>query len=144
LSNKFDLDPFNFPLSIYYEYAGEDTKNYSNYQLGNIAKNFGLFLPYLTDSLSLNIEYSKFHTAWYVHHIYQEGYANDKVKMDHCWGNLKAANSGAAGTAASLKLYWQTPVIDNITLLYRTATVDATAVVNYQRSHEIELTFKKY
>jgi hypothetical protein len=143
LSNKFDLDPFNFPLSIYYEYAGEDTKNYSNYQLGNIAQNLCLFLPYLTDSLSLNIEYSKFHTAWYVHHIYQEGYANDKIKMGHWWGNLKPANSGAAGTAASLRLDWQAPVIENITLLYRTATVDSTAVVSYQRSHEIELTFKK-
>jgi hypothetical protein len=143
LSNKFDLDPFDFPLSIYYEYAGEDTKDFSNYQLGNIAQNYGIFLPYLTDSLSLNVEYSKFHTAWYVHHIYQEGYANDKVKMGHWWGNFKAANSSAAGTAASIRVDWQTPVIEHITLLYRTATVDSTSVASYQRSHEIELKFKK-
>lgn len=143
VSNKFDLNPFEFPLSIYYEYAGEDTKNYSNYQLGNIAQNFGLFLPYLTESVSLNIEYSKFHTAWYVHHIYDEGYANDKVKMGHWWGSLKAADSGAAGTAASMRVDWQTPVIENISLLYRTATVESSSTENYQRSHEIELEFKK-
>ena len=143
LSNKFDFSPFNFPISIYYEYAGEDTKDYSNYQLGNIAQNFGMFFPYLTDSLSLNIEYSKFHTAWYVHRIYDEGYANDKVKMGHWWGNLKAENSLDAGTAASIRVDWQTPVIEHMTLLYRTATVDSSSVISYQRSHEIELKFKK-
>lgn len=143
MSNKFDLNPFDFPISLYYEYAGEDTKDFSNYQLGNIAQNFGLFIPYLTNSLSLNVEYSKFHTAWYVHHIYDEGYSNDKIKMGHWWGNLKAANDGAGGTAASMRIDWQTPMIEQVTLLYRTATVDSSSIADYQRSHEIELKFKK-
>ncbi len=143
LSNKFDLQLFDFPLSLYYEYAGEDTKDYSNYQLGNIAQNFGLFLPYLTDVLSLNLEYSKFHTAWYVHHIYDEGYANDKVKMGHWWGNFKAANDKAAGSAASMRIDWQTQTFAQITLLYRTASVASSAIADYQRSQQVELTFKK-
>ena len=142
MSNKFDLNPFDFPISVYYEYAGEDTKNYSNYQLGNIAQSFGLFLPYLTDSLSLNIEYSKFHTAWYVHHIYDEGYSNDNIKMGHWWGNLKTENDGSAGNATSMRLDWQTQTFEQITLLYRSATVDGTSSV-YQRSHEVELNLKK-
>lgn len=143
MSNKFDIAPFGFPLSLTWEYAGEDTKDFSNYQLGNIAQNFGLFVPYLTESLSLNVEYSKFHTAWYVHHIYDEGYSNDKVKMGHWWGNMKKANDGAGGTAASMRIDWQTPIIEQVTILYRTATVDSSTVANYKRSHEVELKLKK-
>lgn len=143
VSNKFDLNPFDFPLSIYYEYAGEDTKDFSNYQFGNIAQNFGLFIPYLTDSLSVNLEYSKFHTAWYVHHIYEEGYSNDKIKMGHWWGNMKAANDGAGGNATSMRIDWQTTMIDQVTMLYRTATVDSSSIADYKRSHEIELKLKK-
>ncbi len=143
LSNKFDLNLFDFPLSLSWEYAGEDTREYSNYQFGNIAQTFGLFIPYLTESLALNVEYSKFHTAWYVHHIYDEGYSNDKIKMGHWWGNMKAANDGAGGNATSMRIDWQTTMIDQVTMLYRTATIDSSSVADYQRSHEIELKFKK-
>ncbi|WP_191321776.1 capsule assembly Wzi family protein [Colwellia sp. C1TZA3] len=143
ISNKFDITAFNFPLSLTYEYAGEDTKEHKNYQLGNIAQNFGLFIPYLTESLSLNVEYSKFHTEWYAHHIYGEGYANDQIQMGHWWGNLKATNDLASGTATSLRLDWQTQTFAQTTLLYRSATVDSSILADYQRSHEIELKFKK-
>jgi hypothetical protein len=142
VSNKFDLTPFDFPISLYYEYAGEDTKDFSNYQLGNIAQNFGLFIPYLTTNTSINVEHTKFHTAWYVHHIYAEGYANDKVKMGHWWGSAKAADDAAGGTATSLRVDWQTQSVEQITLLYRSATVTE-STIDYQRSHEIELKFKK-
>ncbi|MFT6249505.1 MAG: hypothetical protein ACJAZQ_002723 [Cognaticolwellia sp.] len=47
ITNKFDLNWFDMPFSFYYEYAGEDTKSYSNYRLGNLANSLGLFLPYL-------------------------------------------------------------------------------------------------
>ncbi len=143
ISNKFNISPFGFPLSLSWEYAGEDTREYSNYQFGNIAQNFGLFIPYLTESLALNVEYSKFHTAWYVHHIYDEGYSNDKIKMGHWWGNMKAANDGAGGNATSMRIDWQTTMIDQVTMLYRTATIDSSSIADYKRSHEIELKFKK-
>lgn len=143
LTNKFDLSPFNFPISVYYEYAGEDTKDFSNYQLGNLAQNLGLFFPYITQNLSLNLEYSKFHTAWYVHHIYDEGYANDGVKMGHWWGSLKNKNDGAAGAASSIRINWQTQMFEQLVLLYRSATVASSTNFQYQRSHEIELNIKK-
>ena len=143
ISNKFNIAPFNLPLSLTWEYAGEDTKEHKNYQLGNIAQSFGVFVPYLTTNTSINFEYTKFHREWYVHHIYGEGYSNDKVKMGHWWGNLKAPDDKASGSAMSMRIDWQTQVVDQITLLYRTATVDSSSIMNYQRSHEIELNFKK-
>lgn len=143
ISNKFNIAPFDFPLSLTWEYAGEDTKNFSNYQFGNIAQNFGLFVPYLTESLSLNIEYSKFHTAWYIHHIYDEGYSNDKIKMGHWWGSKKAPSDGSGGTAASIRLDWQPSYIDQISVLYKTATIDAPSTSGYQRSHELEVKLQK-
>jgi hypothetical protein len=143
ISNKFDIAPFDFPLTLTHEYAGEDTKGHKNYQLGNIAQNFSLFIPYLTSDISVNLEYTKFHSAWYVHHIYAEGYANDKVKMGHWWGSLKAANDGVAGNATSMRLNWQNINDYQVAILYRSAEFEASAIASYQRSHEIELTIDK-
>lgn len=143
ISNKFDIAPFNFPLSLTWEYAGEDTKEHQNYQLGNIAQNFGVFVPYLTTNTSINFEYTKFHTAWYVHHIYDEGYSNDKVKMGHWWGNLKAPDDGVAGSAMSMRFDWQNIGSYQLSMLYRSAKFDPATIYQYQRSHEVELSIAK-
>lgn len=143
ISNKFDIAPFDFPLSLIWEYAGEDTKDHQNYQLGNIAQNFGLFVPYLTNDISMNLEYTKFHSAWYVHHIYDEGYSNDKVKMGHWWGNLKAPDDGVGGSAISMRLDWQNIGNYQFSALYRSAKFDASSIENYRRSHQLELSVDK-
>jgi len=143
ISNKFDIAPFDFPLSLTWEYAGEDTKGHQNYQLGNIAQNFGLFVPYLTTNTSMNFEYTKFHSAWYVHHIYDEGYSNDKVKMGHWWGNLKAPDDGVGGSAMSMRFDWQNIGSYQLSMLYRSAEFNPSTIYQYQRSHEVELSITK-
>ncbi|MBA6223248.1 hypothetical protein H4J51_07410 [Colwellia sp. MB02u-18] len=143
ISNKFDIAPFNFPLSLTWEYAGEDTKGHKNYQLGNIAQNFGVFVPYLTTNTSINFEYTKFHSLWYVHHIYGEGYSNDNVKMGHWWGSLKAPDDGAAGSAMSMRFDWQNVGGYQLSMLYRSAEFDSSTTYQYQRSHEVELSIAK-
>jgi hypothetical protein len=143
ISNKFDIAPFDFPMSLTYEYAGEDTKDHQNYQLGNIAQNFGVFIPYLTANTSLNFEYTKFHSAWYVHHIYAEGYSNDKVKMGHWWGSLKKPNDGVGGNAISLRFNWQNIGSYQVSMLYRSAEFDPSELYNYKRSQELEISLEK-
>ncbi len=143
ISNKFDLNWFDVPFSLYYEYAGEDTNNYSNYKLANLANSFGLFLPYLGDSLSLNMEFTTFQSAWYTHHIYGEGYSNDGVKMGHWWGSMKDPKDSVGGEAGSIRLDWQNSGDSQVSFLYRTANFNQSNYADYQQSHELEMKYHK-
>ena len=141
ISNKFDLNWFNTPLSIYYEYAGEDTNNYTNYGLSNVAHSLGFFIPYLNEDMSLNMEFSTFESAWYTHHIYGEGYSNDGVKMGHWWGSMKDPKDKVGGKAGSIRFDWQNSGESQISALYRTARFNDSSFADYQQSHELELNY---
>ena len=141
ITNKFDLNWFNTDFSIYHEFAGEDTNDYKNYLLGNKEHSLGLFIPYLNQETSLNIEYTLFEDAWYVHHIYGEGYSNDGIKMGHWWGSMKDPKDGGEGDAASIRFNWQTNVSSQISILYRTANFDDSSFATYQQTHEIEIKY---
>ena len=143
VSNKFDLNWFDVPFSFYYEYAGEDTSGHKNYKLGNLANSFGLFLPYIGDSLSLNMEFTTFQSEWYTHHIYGEGYSNDGVIMGHWWGSMKAPKDKVGGEAGSIRLDWQNSGDSQISLLYRTANYNQSSYVDYQQAHELEMKYHK-
>jgi hypothetical protein len=141
ISNKFDLNWFGVPFSLYYEYAGEDTSGHKNYKLANLANSFGFFLPYIGDSLSLDVEFTTFQHAWYAHHIYGEGYSNDGINMGHWWGNLKDPQDKVGGEAGSFRLDWQNSGDSQISLLYRTANINQSSYVDYQQSHELEMKY---
>ena len=64
---KFD---WGLPTELYFEYGGEDTKEHQNYQFGNIAYSLGLFLPRLTNNVSLRFEHTSMHSFWYKNYIY--------------------------------------------------------------------------
>lgn len=143
ITNKFDLNLLHMPVSFYYEYAGEDTSHYSNNRLGNTAHSFGLFLPYLNKIMSLNMELTNFQSAWYTHHIYDEGYSNENVKMGHWWGSMKDPKDGVGGKAGSIRFDWQNSNESQITLLYRTANFDESTFADYQQSHELEIKYSR-
>jgi len=141
ITNKFDLHWYDTDFSIYHEFAGEDTNDYKNYLLGNKAHSLGLFIPYLTEKSSLNIEHTLFEDAWYVHHIYGEGYSNAGIKMGHWWGSMKDPKDGGEGNATSIRLNWQTNDSGQVNILYRTASFDDSAYATYQQAHEIEIKY---
>ncbi|MBL4941577.1 MAG: hypothetical protein JKY81_07930 [Colwellia sp.] len=143
ITSKFDLNWFNMPFSFYYEYAGEDTNNYTNYKLANLANSFGLFFPYLNEAMSLNMEFTTFQSAWYTHHIYGEGYSNGGVKMGHWWGSMKDPKDGVGGEAGSVRFDWQNSDISQISLLYRTANFNNSLFADYQQAHEVELKYTR-
>jgi len=143
ISNRFDLNLFDMPFSFYYEYAGEDTNNYTNYKLANLANSFGLFFPYLNENISLNMEFTTFQSAWYTHHIYGEGYSNDGVKMGHWWGSMKDPKDNVGGEAGSVKFDWQNSGESQISLIYRTANFNKSKYADYQQSHELELKYTR-
>ena len=143
ITNKFDVSLFDIPFSMYYEYAGEDTNNYTNYRLANLANSFGVFFPYLSDSMALNIEFTTFQKAWYTHHIYAEGYSNDGVKMGHWWGNMKNPKDGIGGESGSVRFDWQLQNDAQLTILYRTANFNESRYEEYNLSHDVELKYVK-
>ncbi|MET1253614.1 capsule assembly Wzi family protein [Aliikangiella maris] len=106
ISNKFDFY-WGMPISIYTELAGEDTNNFKAYKLGNKAYNIGVFLPYLTEKSSALLEYQYIENAWYVHHLYAEGYRNDKHSMGHWWGDEKLINDGIGARITTLRYNWE-------------------------------------
>jgi len=140
--SKFDLNPFDFPISLMLEYGGEDTKE-QTYTLGNVARSVAVFFPYLNDDVSLYAEHSIFHSAWYVHHIYAEGYRNDGSVMGHWWGNSKELKDGSPGNTSLIRVNWDISQKYHLQTLLRTATIDAADTEKYSRSKEIEMTLKQ-
>ncbi|WNC73128.1 capsule assembly Wzi family protein [Thalassotalea psychrophila] len=146
ITNKFDFRLFEMPMSFYHEYAGEDTKQHKNTALGNIALNYGLFFPYLTETISLNVEHANFMHKWYTHFIYNDGYTNDGTRMGHWWGDIKPADEENGGTSWSLRIDYNIDQKSQLQIMYRTADIE-TAENNflppknsYKRSHELEFT----
>lgn len=146
ITNKFDFTLFDMPMSFYHEYAGEDTKQHKNTALGNIALNYGLFFPYLTEQLSLNIEHANFMHKWYVHSIYKDGYTNNGSVMGHWWGSEKPNNEDNGGTSWSLRMDYDIDQKTQLQIMYRTADIETAAdnfippQNDYKRSHELEFT----
>lgn len=138
LAVKFDLALFDYPFSLFYEYAGEDTKDHNNYELGNIARNIGLFIPYLNEDMSLYLEQSTFFNQWYVHHLYGEGYSNRKVKMGHWWGMEKSFNDNVGGETTTVRFNWDFISSYHLSAIYRTVKNDTSLIEDYHRSHEFE------
>ena len=101
---------FNFhlgtPISLYMEYGGEDTLEEKNYKLGNQTYSVGVYLPVLTDNLSARYEYSDWASAWYVHHLYQQGYTNDGQVMGHWGAGERVFNHGTPASAHSVNVNW--------------------------------------
>ena len=143
ITNKFDVNWSNTPLSIYYEYAGEDTNNYTNYGLSNVAHSLGLFIPYLNENMSLNMEFSTFESKWYTHERYGEGYSNNNVKMGHWWGSMKDPKDEVGGEAGSIRFDWQNSSESQITLMYRTAVFNNSSIADYQQAHELEIKYTR-
>jgi len=143
ISNKFDFAIEGFPISFLHEYAGEDTKNHKNYQLGNLSQTFGIFFPYINKDISLYAEHTKLHSAWYVHHIYDEGYRNDDVVMGHWWGNNKESGDDSPGDASLIRLNWDMSQKFHLETLFRTSIVDSSNTEKYSRANEINISLRQ-
>ncbi len=69
VTSQFVLgDPI--PMTVYFEYAGEDTSTLSNFRLGNSALSAGIVLPKLGERFAATFEITEWQNGWYVHHIY--------------------------------------------------------------------------
>jgi hypothetical protein len=142
ITSKFDFSFNNYPISILLEYAGEDAKDYE-YSLGNIARTFGIFLPFITEETSFYAEYTQFHQRWYVHHLYDEGYRNDNTVMGHWWGNNKALDDISSGNAATIRFNWDIQDNYHLQLKLKSAYIDPSLNYQYKRTNDFEMKLKQ-
>jgi len=106
ITSKWNFDIGTMPISIYAEIAGEDTVDNSNFKLGNQANSLGVYLPMVSDDIAVRYEFSKWKSAWYVHHLYQQGYTNDGQIMGHWGGSEREFGIDTPAQTHNINLDW--------------------------------------
>jgi len=91
LNFKYNDKFFGKDISLYATYSGEDT-NGGNYKLGNVVQGFGFYLPTFTQNSSFRYEFLDIGEAWYVHHLYKNGYKNGSTVLGNWFGDKVNAN----------------------------------------------------
>ncbi len=131
------------PISLYMEYAGEDTSASSDVHLGNSALMIGAHIPQITDSLSFTYESAEWQNAWYVNSNYSDGLMNYHSIMGHWGANHRPERSARGASTHSAKLIWYIDSGTSLTTNYRrienenpSPEIQAGEEVSLELSHE--------
>ena len=127
------LLPGPVPLTVYFEYAGEDTSTLSNLRLGNAALSAGLHFPQLGQHFDLTVELSEWQNAWYVHSIYQDGLRHEGNVVGHWGGDQRQLNDGVGARSMMARLGWLPRLGGMIEATYRSIDNEEYGGVAYQR-----------
>ncbi|MBY6225117.1 capsule assembly Wzi family protein [Ferrimonas balearica] len=134
------------PFAILMEYAGEDTAGHSNLRLGNLAMSAGLHIPFLPEwaggpDWSFIYEFNEWQNAWYVHHIYKNGYTNDGIGMGHWGANDRVFGDGVGGRAQVVKLGWQRGAGTRYEFTYRQIENEDYGRIAYSTGRELDVRY---
>jgi len=103
LTSQFIIgDPV--PLTVYFEYAGEDTSTLSNFRLGNTALSAGISFPQLGTRFAATFELTEWQNGWYVHHIYMDGLRHEGHVLGHWGGDWRITGDGVGARSAFARL----------------------------------------
>ncbi|MGB8692243.1 MAG: capsule assembly Wzi family protein, partial [Steroidobacteraceae bacterium] len=131
--------PTRQPLSLYIEYAAEDTFHAENYRFGSGALGAGFFMPELRPNLQLRYEFSEWQTNWYVHYIYQDGMSNHGVVLGNWGADWRRRGNNVGGQSHVVDLSWQLERGDAFNASYRTVQNARGSDLDYRRAHELGL-----
>lgn len=102
LNATLNTEIFRKPVSIYSVYGGEDSAGGTSFSRNVLGG--GIFVPTFSDAISMRYEYLKIQSAWYVHHIYANGYRNDGVVMGNWFGDLTDNGNSPGGILQYLEI----------------------------------------
>lgn len=142
LSSSF-VFPALHPFSVYFQYAGEDGSRREGWRLGNVSLSGGINIPRLWNRFDLNYEVSDWQNAWYVHHIYPAGQSNDGHVIGHWGGDDRAPLDGVGAQSHSLRIGWLPRFGGRFELRYRTLANEDYSAVDYQREHDLALSYSR-
>ena len=131
-----------FPLSVYMEYAGEDTSKPSNFHLGNSSLMLGFHLPMLTNNIGLTYEFADWQNLWYVNGNYGDGLTNYQSILGHWGGEQRAFGDAVPATSHMAKLLWQVGNGKTLSTIYRSLdNRDPAQRIDYVTSRTLELEY---
>jgi hypothetical protein len=135
--------PLRMPMSLYIEYAAEDTFHAENTRFGSSAISAGIYLPQLRPGLQLRYEFSEWQTNWYVHGIYRDGMTNFGTVLGTWAAEWRRPGDAVGGQSHALELVWDRRGGQQFDLQYRTALNGSYTGGNYQRGHELALSLSR-
>lgn len=135
--------PGRMPISLYLEYAAEDTFHAENYRYGSSSMSAGVFLPRLLPNLQLRYEFAEWQSNWYTNHIYQDGMTNYGVVLGQ-WGAMwRRPGDDVGAQSNALQLTWDLDGGQQLDLQYRTTLNGSYTGGHYQRGQELGLSFSR-
>jgi hypothetical protein len=133
--------PGRMPMSVYFEFAGEDTSFSGNYRLGNSALSMGIDLPSIWRQFDFTYEVSEWQNGWYVHGIYGDSLSNDGRIVGHWFGDARQRNDGVGGQSHMVRIGWQPSFGGVAELKYRTLANEEYTGAQYTRAHDFTLRY---
>ncbi|OUL57710.1 capsule assembly Wzi family protein [Pseudoalteromonas ulvae] len=137
ITNVFNFN-WGTPAELYFEYGGEDTKEYNNYEFGNGVFAGGVYLPKLTSNWSIRYEYTSWHSLWYVNSIYKYGNTNDGAIYGHFAGDQRTFSDATPSDIHLIDIGYNEDI--NSSWHVKLTTIDnLDSATDYQRSLELQL-----
>jgi hypothetical protein len=142
LTSQFIIgDPV--PLTIYFEYAGEDTSTLSNLRLGNTALSAGIAFPQLGKRFSATFELTEWQNGWYVHHIYTDGLRHKDHVLGHWGGDWRAVGDGVGALAAFARVNIEQVLGGAFEASYRQLDNEDYSGVAYETARQIDARYSR-
>lgn len=129
------------PISIYMEYAGEDTSASSDVHLGNTSLMYGVHLPKLPLYFDLTWESAEWQNSWYTNGNYGDGLTQYGSITGH-WGAAYRDNAVGA-SAQTLKLNWDPLNGHALSLKYQTLENKDYSAIEYQKAEKLTLEYAR-
>ncbi|SMF59525.1 Capsule assembly protein Wzi [Alteromonadaceae bacterium Bs31] len=135
--------PGTFPLSLYMEYAGEDSSLTSSAHLGNSSLMLGFHAPRLTDTLDFTYEFAEWQNAWYVNTNYGDGLRQHHTILGH-WGANHRVFSNAVGASTHMaKLNWYIDERKTLISKFRQIENQNYSQIQYKTGRALELEYNQ-
>jgi hypothetical protein len=135
--------PGPVPLSVYFEYAGEDTSTLSNVRIGNSALSAGVHFPQLGQRFDLTLELSEWQNGWYVHGIYRDGLRHEGNVIGHWGGDERVLHDAVGARSMMARLGWLPRLGGVIEATYRQLDNEEYTGVDYSRARTFELRYSR-
>ncbi|MFL0809463.1 MAG: capsule assembly Wzi family protein [Agarilytica sp.] len=129
------------PISIYMEYAGEDTSFSSKYAFSNSALMFGFHAPQIADSLDFTYEFAEWQNAWYTNGNYGDGLTHYNSVLGHWGGDRRAINDSVGATAETIKLVWDLNRNSLLTTKIQSLKNKSYSTHQYETNQELALSY---
>jgi hypothetical protein len=131
------------PMSLYFEYAAEDTFHAENYRFGGGSLTAGLYLPRLGPTLDLRYEFSDREAAWFVNHLYGDGLRNYGHVLGEWCGDWRIASDEMGAQCHALSLGWQRASGSRLGLQLYTVQNSSHGSGDYRRGSSLVLSYAR-